>query len=531
MPTTVDAFALSPAPAVHTLGELKAAGYRYRSVKAELRENALALLAARAAPSNDAPPDRTAPLLPGILGYQDSVEPELLHAVLSQHDLLLLGLRGQAKTRILRALVHLLDEWIPVIDDANVTLREDPLHPTTSAGRAAVTRRGDATPVRWVHRADRYTEKLATPDVTIADLIGELDIVKYAAGSALDDQATMHFGLIPRANRGLFALNELPDLAPRIQVGLFNVLEERDVQIRGFAVRLDLDLSICFSANPEDYTNRGRIVTPLKDRIGSVIRTHYPAGHALAMRITRENAFVDRSAAAATANPPLAAPSTSLISAADRVAKPANLRPVPATPTVIVPPVMHRIVEELISQARRSTHVNQASGVSVRASIAALENVVSSAERRALTTGEPAVAVRPCDLAALLPGVRSKIELLMADDAPASGRSIEDRLIDSLLGEAVKAVIADVIDVDQVTHVTEAFKSGLRLQLTELTPAADVAALAARVKGLPDAAGDLAKELDLNMSDPQQRACAIELVLEFLYVNSRLSRSGRAYAR
>ncbi|MDX1683005.1 MAG: sigma 54-interacting transcriptional regulator, partial [Phycisphaeraceae bacterium] len=253
---------MSQPPSVSTLGELRSSDYRFRTVKQELRENLVGRLKAGE------------PLLPGIRGYDDSVMPQLVHGLLSHHDLLLLGLRGQAKTRMLRMLPGLLDEWIPVL--ADVEIPDDPLEPVTDAGRRVVADAGESATVRWLHRDQRYQEKLATPDVTIADLIGEIDIVKYAEGRSLADSETMHYGLIPRANRGIFVINELPDLAPRIQVGLFNVLEERDVQIRGYPIRLNLDLMMAFSANPEDYTNRGRIVTPLKDRIGTVVRTHYP---------------------------------------------------------------------------------------------------------------------------------------------------------------------------------------------------------------------------------------------------------------
>ncbi len=255
--------ACHPQPA--TLGQLKETDYRFRPVKQELRQN----LIQRLRDGRD--------VLPGILGYRDTVMPQIINAILSRHDLLFLGLRGQAKTRILRMLPDLLDEWIPIL--AEVEINDDPLEPMTSIGQRIVAEQGDDTPIDWVHRSDRYHEKLATPDVTIADLIGEIDLVKHAEGRYLSDESTMHFGLIPRSNRGIFAINELPDLAPRIQVGLFNVLEERDMQIRGYPIRLNLDVCLVFSANPEDYTNRGRIVTPLKDRIGSVIRTHYPAHH------------------------------------------------------------------------------------------------------------------------------------------------------------------------------------------------------------------------------------------------------------
>src|SRR5437763_2624580 len=269
-------------PRAATVGQLKETGYKHCSVKDELRRNVI-----RKLKSGEE-------LFPGIVGYRDSVVPQIVNGILSKHDLLFLGLRGQAKTRILRLLPTLLDEWIPVL--GGIEINDDPLAPMTKMGRRIAAEQGDDAPIEWVHRDDRYQEKLATPDVTIADLIGEIDLVKHAEGRYLSDESTMHYGLIPRSNRGLFAINELPDLAPRIQVGLFNVLEERDVQIRGYPIRLNLDVCIVFSANPEDYTNRGRIVTPLKDRIGSVIRTHYPETIDEGITVTQQNAWLERDA-------------------------------------------------------------------------------------------------------------------------------------------------------------------------------------------------------------------------------------------
>src|SRR5689334_14079566 len=307
-----------PKPA--TLGQLKETGYAFRSVKDELRQNLIAKLK-----GNEE-------LFPGILGYRDTVIPQIVNGILSKHDLLFLGLRGQAKTRMLRLLPELLDEWIPVL--ADVEINDDPVRPMTASGKRIVAEQKDDAKIEWVHRSDRYHEKLATPDVTIADLIGEIDLVKHAEGRYLSDENTMHFGLIPRSNRGLFAINELPDLAPRIQVGLFNVLEERDVQIRGYPIKLDLDVCLVFSANPEDYTNRGRIVTPLKDRIGSVVRTHYPETADEGIQIAEQNAWVDRFNGESGS----------------------GVR-------VDVPRFMSEVVEELVRLARSSPHVSQASGV------------------------------------------------------------------------------------------------------------------------------------------------------------------------
>jgi magnesium chelatase subunit I len=367
---------------------------------------------------------------------------------------------------------------------------------------------GDDTPVRWLHRAERYHEKLATPDVTIADLLGEIDIVKHAEGRYLSDESTMHFGLIPRSNRGIFAINELPDLAPRIQVGLFNVLEERDVQIRGYPVRLNLDVCLVFSANPEDYTNRGRIVTPLKDRIGSVIRTHYPQTTDESMAITAGNAWTNREAPA------------------DMVAELGQL------PRVEVPAYMHRIIEESVAAARTSSHINQSSGVSVRASIACLENMVSSAERRGILTGEQRVVPRICDLSHIVASTRGKIELMLADDGD---NATEDKLVISLIGEAVAKVFDQVADADDFESIIEQFEDGLKLSVGDDLPADQQVENMKLVEGLYDAARNIAKRLEVDPKDNQQIAAAGEFLLEALYVHNRLSKhaapTGTRYAR
>src|ERR1700744_5512736 len=307
-------------PRAATVGQLKESGYHPCSVKDELRRNVIAKLKSGEE------------LFPGIVGYRDSVIPQIVNGILSKHDLLFLGLRGQAKTRIIRLLPTLLDEWMPIL--SGVEINDDPIAPLTKTGKRIVAEQGNDAKIEWVHRNDRYQEKLATPDVTIADLIGEIDLVKHAEGRYLSDESTMHYGLIPRSNRGLFAINELPDLAPRIQVGLFNVLEERDVQIRGYPIRLNLDVCLVFSANPEDYTNRCLIVTPLKDRIGSVIRTHYPETIAEGVTIAKRNAW------------PIRSDDDGVSSSGVRVD---------------VPPFMAEVVEQVVRQARSSPHVSQAS--------------------------------------------------------------------------------------------------------------------------------------------------------------------------
>jgi magnesium chelatase subunit I len=346
-----------------TLGELKAGGYRSRSVKQELRENLRAKLAGG---------ERW---LMGIVGYDETVLPQLENAILSQHDFILLGLRGQAKTRIVRQLTQLLDPVIPVVEGCPI--HDDPLKPTCAACRRRLAEMGDRLPVSWLPRDERYREKLATPDVTIADLIGDIDPIK-AARERLDfsNEEVIHYGIIPRTNRGIFALNELPDLQPRIQVGLLNIMEEKDIQVRGFPVRIPLDILLTFTANPEDYTNRGNIITPLKDRIDSQILTHYPKTVEEAITITVQEAWTDR------------------------------------TEPVLVPRFLEEILEEIAFVARESDHVDQSSGVSQRLPIRARELLLSSVERRCLRrAGEPRVP-RLCDLAAVVPAVTGRIELV-----------------------------------------------------------------------------------------------------------------------
>ncbi len=458
-------------PSARTVGQLKKTGYQPCSVKDELRRNVIARL-------RDGKP-----LFEGLVGYEDTVLPQVIHALLSRHDMLLLGLRGQAKTRILRMLPDLLDEWIPVL--AGSELPEDPIHPKLAMGRRIISEQGDDAPVEWLHRSRRYHEKLATPDVTIADLIGEIDLVRHAQGRYLSDETTMHFGLIPRTNRGIFAINELPDLAPKIQVGLFNVLEERDVQIRGYPIRLEIDVCMVFSANPEDYTNRGRIVTPLKDRIGSVIRTHYPHRLAEAIEITRENAWLERNA---------------------------DLH-------VEIPPFMLELMEEFVSLARTSPHINQASGVSVRCSIANVENLVSSAERRGIVLGENRVVARMDDLTFINASCRGKIELMLAE-----GDEAEDKLIAALLGEAVKKVFNRHAELEDYTELVQQFKGGLTLQVGDDVSTALLAENYGLVKGLKAATTRLAEKLGLKTMDAAMLVSVGEFLLEALYVNNRLSK-------
>ena len=458
----------------HTLGDLKQAGYRPESVKDELRRNLIARL-------------RTGePLCPGIMGYDETVFPHIVNAILSRHDVLLLGLRGQAKTRLLRQLVNFLDDAVPVV--AGSEINDDPLAPISHYARELIGAKGDETPIEWVGRDRRYTEKLATPDVTIADLIGEIDMIKHAEGRYLSSEATLHFGLIPRANRGIFCMNELPDLAPKIQVGMFNVLEERDVQVRGFPIRLNLDLCMVFSANPEDYTNRGRIVTPLKDRIGSVVRTHYPLTRELGMAISDAEAWTERGN---------------------------GLR-------LFIPQYIKEINEEFARVARTSGSVNQQSGVSVRMSICNLENCISSAERRAIVAGEEWVVPRPSDLAGLAAGSRGKIELTLTED-----EGQDDELLGRLRAEAVKLVFSHYFDIKSFRQATEYFDGGKTLELSDNAPARAITKAVEDVPGLLQSAENFVQR-HLNAPSAEVRkelvAGAVEFILDGLHVHNKLNK-------
>jgi magnesium chelatase subunit I len=457
------------------LGELKASGYDIVGVKDEMRRNLIRKLKAGE------------PLFPGIIGYDETVIPQVQNAVLSRHDMLFLGLRGQAKTRMLRQLVNLLDDAIPVVAGSEVN--DNPFHPISRDARDRIAREGDNTPIEWVGRDRRYHEKLATPDVTIADLIGEVDLIKHAEGRYLSSELTMHFGLIPRTNRGIFCMNELPDLSPKIQVGLFNVLEERDVQIRGYPVRLDLDLCLVFSANPEDYTNRGRIVTPLKDRIGSVVKTHYPLTREAGIAITDANAWTDRDA-------------------------------VP----VIVPPFMKEVLEETARVARSSPAVNQQSGVSVRMSIANCENMVSNAERRGLLVGESPVVPRISDLVYLAASARGKIELTLTED---DGQ--EDRVVEKLVGEAVKNLFEAHFDVKHFRPLVEWFESGHTFTVGDKVPSSEYVKRLNEVSFLKQEVFQFLKRAvpkEVQQQAPEALAAsAAEFILEGLHVENRLNKN------
>lgn len=458
-----------------TLRELRESSHRPVDVKTEMRRNLLAKLR------------RGDDIFPGIIGFDETVLPQIENAVLSRHDMLFLGLRGQGKTRILRMLVNLLDDEIPVV--AGSEINDDPFAPISKYARDLVEQRGDDCPLEWVGRDRRYYEKLATPDVTIADLIGEVDLIKHAEGRHLSSEDVMHFGLVPRSNRGIFCMNELPDLSPKIQVGLFNVLEERDVQIRGFPVRLGLDLCLVFSANPEDYTNRGRIVTPLKDRIGSVIRTHYPLTREVGIRITDANAWSERD----------------------------------GEMNVAVPRFMKEIVEETSRLARSSPHINQASGVSVRMSIANFENMVSNAERRSVLLEERRPVARPSDLTFLAASARGKMELNMTEETGE-----EDKLVVRLVEEAVKNVFDQQFSPKQFRNVVEHFEAGNKLELGDHVSTEEylrrIDAIRGFRKQVQKGASDLEPELARSEQVGGLHASVAELMLEGLHCHNRLNK-------
>ena len=448
-----------------TLGELRSSGYEVVPVREEMRNNLIAHLR-----EGDE-------LFPGIVGYDDTVIPQLENAILSGQDVIMLGERGQAKSRIIRGLTALLDEWTPVIDGAEIP--EDPFRPISAEGKQTIEEQGDDTPIRWMHRDERYGEKLATPDITIADLIGEIDPIKVAEGRYLSDELTIHYGLIPRTNRGIFAINELPDLAERIQVGLLNVMEERDIQIRGHKVRLPLDVFIVATANPEDYTNRGRIITPLKDRYGSQIRTHYPSS------MEHEIGIVELE--------------YSRLDMGDY--------------KVTVPEYMMEIIAEITRLARRSPDINQRSGVSVRASVADYEALLANALRRAIRLGETDIVPRISDLPSLMPTLSGKVEFETVEE----GR--DEQIIERLIQGAVVAVFNRRCNLSELEPVVQAFKAGLSVETGEVLPVKDYQKLLREVDGISDAVADLTTEKKAAV-----RAAAIEFILEGLHLNKRLNK-------
>jgi magnesium chelatase subunit I len=455
--------------AIQTLGELRASRYCSRPVKHEIRDNLV-----RKIQAGDA-------LFPGIIGYDDTVIPQLINAVLSRHNFILLGLRGQAKSRILRGLVDLLDAEIPVVPGCEI--HDNPLAPLCAACRARVASEGDALPIAWLPRDARFVEKLATPDVTIADMVGDIDPIKAAeAGLNLSDELTMHYGLLPRANRGIFAVNELPDLAGKIQVGLFNILQEGDVQIKGYPIRLKLDVMLVFTANPEDYTARGKIITPLKDRIGSEIRTHYPATIEEGIAITAQEAWTRRNGNA-----------------------------------MHLPQYVQQVIERIAFAAREDKKIDKRSGVSQRLPISAMENVVSNAERRAIRNKEKVVVPRISDIYAALPAITGKLELEYEGEMKGA---------DFVGRELIRAAIAKTYDEyytgANVQQIVQWFDLGGEIQLSDSIPALEALENLKGIQGLIDKLGPLG----IAQKDPaEQQVSAAEFILEGLHAHKRIGRS------
>ena len=461
---------VAPANLAKTLGELKKSGWKSITIKEEVRKNSVDRISAGQE------------LFAGVLGFEETVMPQLENALLAGHDIVFLGERGQAKTRMIRSLIFLLDEWMPIV--AGSEINDDPYAPVSRQSRELVAQQGDATPISWVHRSLRYGEKLATPDTSIADLIGEVDPIKVAEGRYLSDELTLHYGLVPRCNRGIFAINELPDLSERIQVGLLNVLEERDIQIRGYKIRLPLDIMLVASANPDDYTNRGRIITPLKDRFGSQIRTHYPLDIETEIAVVRQES---RTASIGTVQ-------------------------------VQIPRFMEEIIATISHLARANSQVNQRSGVSVRLTTSNQELLCANAVRRALHAGETAVAPRVCDLDALVASTAGKIEI----DAVEDGR--EGQIFQQLVRGAVLQVFKQHSNLENLRQVTEEFNEGVVVQTGEDIASADFVSLLDKMPSLRVAVNGLIN----GDESPAVIASAIEFVLEGLHLSKRLNKDAAA---
>ncbi len=468
---------------IKTLGELKASGYKVRSVKDEIRNNLINRL------------KNKEELFPGIVGYDKTVIPAIINAVLAKHDMIFLGLRGQAKTKIARMMTLLLDEYIPVIKGSEIN--DNPFNPVSKFAVDIVKEKGDETEIEWIHRDQRYGEKLATPDVTIADLIGDIDPIK-AANLRLhySHEGVIHFGIIPRTNRGIFVINELPDLQPRIQVGLLNIMQEKDIQIRGFNIRIPLDVIILFTANPEDYTNRGNIITPLKDRIDSQILTHYPKTIDDGIRITESQSWLERHPQYKT----------------------------------IIPYYIKEIIETTAYEARRSEFVEQKSGVSARMTISAIENLISNAERRAILNGEEVIFPRISDLMAILPGMTGKMELVFEGEQEGSIK-VSKALIGKSVREVFKKYFPDPqkrkMKRDEQTPIFDAyseivkwFEGGNYIELTDDMPFEKYMKTLKRIDGLEK----LVKKNVKTIENEYELATLMEFVLDGLHNNSKIAK-------
>jgi len=450
-----------------TIGELKASEYRVLSVKEEMRKNLIIKLRAGEE------------IFPGILGYDDTVIPQIETAILAGHDMIFIGERGQAKTRIIRSLVNLLDEEVPVIKGGE--LNESPYQPVTGYSRDLIAKYGDETEIEWIGREDRYSEKLATPDVSIADLIGEVDPIKVAEGRYLSDEFTIHFGLIPRTNRGIFAINELPDLVEKVQVGLFNVMEEKDVQIKGYKIRLPLDVCMVATANPEDYTNRGRIITPLKDRFQTQISTHYPGTRDIEIGIMEQESYV----------------------------------PEYEGFTLRVPNFIKEIVAEISFQARSSSDINQRSGVSVRTTIANYESIIATAEKRGIRLGEREVSPRITDFPSIVPSTAGKIELeYLGEDTTESG------VVEKLVKRSIKTVFDSYFpSLDFMAELIKSFEGGY-VEVSDDMPSEEYIMGVKEIKGLQQCID----ALGIEAQSPAQIASAVEFTLEGLHLSNKLNK-------
>ena len=459
---------------IKTLGELKSSGWTSRTVKEELRQNLI-----RKMQAGD-------PLFPGIIGYDKTVIPQLQHALLARHDLILLGLRGQAKTKILRMLVNFLDEYIPVVEGSEI--HDDPLQPISRYARDLIAEKGDQTPVSWLHREQRYGEKLATPDTTVADLIGDIDPIKAAARKlTLADENVINYGLVPRTNRGLFVINELPDLQPRIQVALLNIMQERDIQIRGFSIRIPLDLFMAFSANPEDYTNRGNIITPLKDRIDTQIITHYPRDLSVGMEITQQESTASRN----------------------------------GEMEIEIHPLYREIVEEVAFGARKSEYVDQKSGVSTRMTITAMEQVFSAAERRALSNNESSARVRISDLFHMVPALTGKMELVYEGEQEGA-INVAKHIIGQAISEVFKRTFPDPRSRDEgenpYSDILNWFKDGNDLILSDSMSEKEYRKTLEGIEGLSGIVDTFAEK------PGDDRYVLMDWILEALHQNSMLGK-------
>ncbi len=454
-----------------TLGELKASGYNGVSVKDEMRANLICKL------------KRRERLFPGIVGYNETVVPQLINAILAKHNLILLGLRGQAKSRIIRQLTNLLDAAIPIIKGSEVN--DHPFHPISAYGRQTIELHGDATHIDWVDRDARFVEKLATPDVTIADIIGDVDPIKAAKGGhLLSDELTIHYGLLPRANRGIFAINELPDLAGKIQVGLFNIMQEGDVQIKGYPVRLPLDVMLVFSANPEDYTARGKIISPLKDRIGTEVMTHYPKEIGLGVEITRQEAWTERDG---------------------------------FKERLLIPDFIRETIEQIAFEARDDSRIDKHSGVSQRLPISVMESVVSNAERRELATGEEQIVPRIADIYAAIPSMTGKMELEYEGEQIGAFRIAKD-LIKRAAGEIFEGYFVGI----DFTPTVAWFDQGNTVRLADTASAEECMML---LESVPELIDTVLIPFDFKRQEAAQTVAACEFVLEGLYAENKISRN------